>query len=505
MQSTSLRNLVGVRQIEFDCYPALPPFDPENKYAEYDFHEHSGSNHVYEAVRNVLQDLRLDAEHMDTKEWNPFKEIVRPGDKVVVKPNLVIDAENQDAVTSHASVIRPVVDYIWKALRGVGSIIICDAPMVEANFDEIVSRNGLKEMVEILDARGYKIRLEDIRSRKTRKINDVVVDEFIDPEKKKNAVVVDLKETSYLDEDVVRQRRLSYGAYRNKEIAKNHQKGKHLYQISRFILDADVVISIPKLKTHKKAGITCCLKNLVGINVDKNYLPHFTSGPANFKGDEFPPIPPWRIPILMLFKLVRLVFLGFFGNYTAKTVSFLVGTLNKLKFKIDKGSPTGKADTAQRVYQLVTGTDYGGSWSGNETIWRMILDLNRILLYADTHGKISSEKKRKVFYVVDGFISGVKDGPLKPHANKSGMTAAGFNAALVDLTIMELAGIAANKIPLYREAFSKKAAWLHENLSLQIKLNGNYLDKNSIRPVVELSAPKYWHYAGNEPVDEKKV
>ena len=73
-----------------------------------------------------------------------------------------------------------------------------------------------------------------------------------------------------------------------------------------------------------------------------------------------------------------------------------------LKFKIDKESPGGKADTAQRVYQLLTGTDYAGSWNGNETIWRMILDLNRIFLFADAKGKILSEELRKVFYVVDG-------------------------------------------------------------------------------------------------------
>ena len=32
------------------------------------------------------------------------------------------------------------------------------------------------------------------------------------------------------------------------------------YCISNTILDADVIINIPKLKTHKKAGITVCLK-----------------------------------------------------------------------------------------------------------------------------------------------------------------------------------------------------------------------------------------------------
>ena len=104
------------------------------------------------------------------------------------------------------------------------SIIICDAPMVEADFEEIVSRNGLKEMVEILNDRGYKIILEDIRARKTSKINNVVVDEIIDPEKAKNAVIVDLKEMSFLDEEVVKQNKLSYGSYRRNQISKESSK-----------------------------------------------------------------------------------------------------------------------------------------------------------------------------------------------------------------------------------------------------------------------------------------
>jgi uncharacterized protein (DUF362 family) len=356
-------NRVGVRQIEFEQYPSLPPFDPDKKYPEYDFDYYSQSNSVYDSVRSVLYDLQLDMENIDKQEWNPFKEFIKPGDKVVIKPNLVIDADNQDAVTTHASVIRPIVDYVWKALQGDGIIIICDAPMVEANFEEIVLRNGLTQMVEILNNRGYKIVLEDLRSRKTRKVNDVVIEEVIDTAKAKNAVVVDLQAMSFLDEDVVKQKKLSYGAYRRNQIINYHRRGKHCYQISKLILAADMVISIPKLKTHKKAGITCCLKNLVGINVDKNYLPHFTAGPANLGGDEFPQIAVWRIPVLYAYKAARLLLLGHLRKFTAKIVSFCVGILHKFKFKIDEESPTGKADAAQRVYQLVTGTDYGGSWA----------------------------------------------------------------------------------------------------------------------------------------------
>src|SRR5438045_9670723 len=53
-------------------------------------------------------------------------------------------------------------------------------------------------------------------------------------------------------------------------------------------MDADVFINLPKLKTHKNVGLTCALKNLVGINANKNWLPHQTEGTPDQGGDQFP-------------------------------------------------------------------------------------------------------------------------------------------------------------------------------------------------------------------------
>jgi hypothetical protein len=67
-----------------------------------------------------------------------------------------------------------------------------------------------------------------------------------------------------------------------------HTNGNHRYRVSRTVIGADVFINLPKLKTHKKAGITCSLKNLVGINTYKNFLPHYTEGTPAMGGDQFP-------------------------------------------------------------------------------------------------------------------------------------------------------------------------------------------------------------------------
>ena len=67
-----------------------------------------------------------------------------------------------------------------------------------------------------------------------------------------------------------------------------HTPTRHAYLIGRRFLECDVFINLPKLKSHQKAGITCALKNLVGINAHKDYLPHFRFGSPSAGGDEYP-------------------------------------------------------------------------------------------------------------------------------------------------------------------------------------------------------------------------
>jgi hypothetical protein len=80
-----------------------------------------------------------------------------------------------------------------------------------------------------------------------------------------------------------------YGAdYNVAETTAAHTNGNHRYRVSRTVIASDLFINLPKLKTHKKAGITCSLKNLVGINTYKNFLPHHTEGTPLMGGDQFP-------------------------------------------------------------------------------------------------------------------------------------------------------------------------------------------------------------------------
>src|ERR1022692_1434372 len=50
--------------------------------------------------------------------------------------------------------------------------------------------------------------------------------------------------------------------------------GAHRYAVGNTVLSADVILNVPKLKTHMKTGMTGALKNFVGIVGSKDFLPH---------------------------------------------------------------------------------------------------------------------------------------------------------------------------------------------------------------------------------------
>jgi len=95
-----------------------------------------------------------------------------------------------------------------------------------------------------------------------------------------------------------------------------------------------------------------------------------------------------------------------------------------------------------------------GNWYGNDTCWRMTLDLNRILLYSDTNGKLRNTPKR-YFSVIDGIIGMDGDGPVTGNPKPAGLIVAGFNPVSVDVVCTSLIGFDYRKIPMLYRAFDK--------------------------------------------------
>jgi hypothetical protein len=98
-------------------------------------------------------------------------------------------------------------------------------------------------------------------------------------------------------------------------------------------------------------------------------------------------------------------------------------------------------------------TDIEGGWHGNDTVWRMCLDLNKVLLYADRQGRLHDTPQRAVLHITDAIIAGEGDGPLRPEPVPMGMIIAAQNAAAHDWIAATLMGFDPARIPITRHAF----------------------------------------------------
>ena len=399
------------------------------------------SNHLYNAIRNVLHNLGLDSDNYGTENWNPLGDIINPGNKVVIKPNLVLHCNgkspNIDAVVTNAAVIKPIIDYTLLALKDSGEIVIADAPQANADFEKIVQRNGLEKLVSSYKNCGISISLIDLRKNKYIGGFDTGIRQELlgDP---KGYILCDLAEKSFLNH--IDNMDKLYGSDYDRKFIVGQHTNHHNYLFSKTVLDADVVINIPKMKTHRKAGVTLNSKNMVGANGDKNYLAHFRVGSGKQGGDEFPN--EMVLPGIIHYKWVR---------YASDHILIKNTKLSRRIYRLLNLPFAG----LHLLYKIITGTDYyigHGDWYGNDTVWRMCLDLNQILLYCDNQGLIHDFPQRKYFCLVDGIIAGESDGPLHPKEKNVGYLACGFNPFLVDYICAYHMGFDPLKIPVIKNA-----------------------------------------------------
>lgn len=417
------------------CYARDVPFHPSTRYPEYPFKQTSDYNTVYDSIRNLLNLLGMDQRHFGTKEWNPLGEIVKPGHTVLLKPNFVKHADSTDAldcIITHGSVIRAILDYVYIALKGEGRIIIGDAPIQGGDFKKIIEYNGISEIQAFYnDHARLNVEVTDFRSEASvkDKFGFITRDKLQGDESGSSAI--DLKDESDLFAISHEFERFRVTNYDRKEMTRHHNKNKHEYLIANSILLSDVIINIPKLKTHRKVGMTCAMKNMVGINSSKDWLPHHRFGSTREGGDEY------------LYRSVR------------KRLS------TRLCEKRDTSTRRHQAQLMTLVHALLDKTELvlstkdpyrEGSWYGNDTLPRAVVDLNKIALYADKKGEMKGTPQRKMMIIVDGVIAGEKEGPLEPSPKPCGLLVAGQNPVAVDLVCSKLIGFDYRKIQLFKYA-----------------------------------------------------
>lgn len=337
------------------------------------------SQSVSDALDHLFEELGYDPA-------NPFAEIVKPGMRVFIKPNWVASRWRESCsyrddlycVITHPAVIEAVADRVALALNGEGEIIIADNPSIDADFEELMELTGIRKLETKYDVpcHVYDLRPLVCPSLDVYGKKDKMVSMPGDPN---GEYIVNLGKDSLLhDVDST----LFRGVFdEREETVAAHTGDNQLYTFSNSLYSADVYISIPKLKTHQKVGATLNLKGLVGSITQKNQLVHWRIGTPETGGDEYPDMK-----------------------------SYL------------------EAQTAKVTHR--------GSWPGNDTIWRMVVDLYYAFLCKD----------RRYFTIVDGIMGGEGQGPFCPTAKYATTLIGGTDLLLTDLVAARYMGLDPNKI-----------------------------------------------------------
>jgi uncharacterized protein (DUF362 family) len=410
--------------------PYNPPADaPELR--QFSAGQGQANKAVY-PLRRIFLANGLDHENYGTEGWNPLRQWVRPGMKIVLKPNWVRHEAGsllgQNVVCTHPSLIRALIDYCLIALNGEGEITVADSPLQGADFSVIAAQQGISRLQQYYDRLRAPVRFVDLRMewaelapgtgyiKARHKLSG-------DP---KGYSIIDLGGESALSPLAESGARFAVGDYDSRVTSGHHAGGRHEYCISNTVLESDVLISVPKLKTHVKAALTCALKNMIGINCSKDYLAHYRSGSPKHGGDEYP---------------------------DGRLISIVAG---KLRPMMQGRSPLSVWKFLQRISRPgIRHVVRGGDWPGNDTMWRTIYDVVRI---AQNYGVGQAIRKepRTFLTFVDAIVCGEGDGPLRPTPVKRNLVLFGEDPGMVDCAAAEVMGFDWASIPLLQHLLDEK-------------------------------------------------
>jgi uncharacterized protein (DUF362 family) len=431
-----------------------------------------GENEIARAIRRNAENLGWAEDHRGA-----FGKVIAEGARVVVKPNLVLH-KNQGAggmlpLVTHPSVIKAVVEEVLKA--NPSQVTVGDAPIQSCDFAALLQITELDKWSAELEKRDSRFKgIRDFRRTICVYKNGVrQAEENLQPEE--NFVLYNLGADSLLEPLTDGKDSFRITNYDPRLMAKTHSQGNHQYLVAREIIEADVVINLPKLKTHKKAGITNALKNLVGINGNKEFLPHHRIGGTDRGGDCYP------------------------GDDLVKRAYEYVADRQNMTASAAKGKMlAGVAAQLERAMRL-KGDRLGveGAWSGNETVPRMCLDLNRILLYGKSDAAMSERVQRRVLHIVDGVVAGQGDGPLASDELPLGLIFAGENASAIDWVSAHFLGYDARKIPLLTQSFEDFRWRIADFEPDEIEVSGDLTEKLTPQKLLETARnQKVVHPAG---------
>lgn len=461
-------------------------FSPAERFPEYRFGHYSPEpNHAYRAVRTCLANAGLDAEKFQTPAWNPFGQYVKAGNKVFLLCNFVKHDDlghgqlRFSAKCTHGSIVRALLDYVLLALNGTGTVGFGNAPIQSCNWDRVMQNTGaarLEEFYASVCPQPQSVRATDLRSHVVR--DGILGGLQVQRHSEDDACIeVDLGKESLLEELYAEGKHPRFRVldYDPRGTERRHGPGRHVYVIHRKVLESDVLISVPKLKTHEKVGVTAGIKGCVGTVAHKDCLAHHRLGRPAQGGDEYPDWLRMLLPLSVLHDHVNRQPPGW------------------------RKSIMHSADVfARKVIRRFTRA-VGGSWPGNDTCWRMALDLARILTFADQDGKLRSKPQRTHLVFTDGIVAGEGNGPLNPDPVRLGYLAFANNLAAGDYVNALAMGFDPARIPLIRAALKPDARALVDDapIAWDLKLNGRTTNQQEIERVFtrRFAPPRAWRCA----------
>lgn len=446
-------------------------YSPSESYPEYPFtHLSTNTNRVYQGVRNCLAQCGLDEANFGKKSWNPLGEYVRKKDNVFLLCNFVYHRRSSESLSefyakcTHASVIRALIDYVYIATGPEGTISFGNAPLQSCDFQKILVDTGAASMLQFYNNININVTAKDLRlfTNKRSILGNISSSETRDEE---DAMLISLDEKSLLNNLYSGMKEIAFriSDYNPERIQKFHHYNYHKYIIHKEILNSDVVLSVPKLKTHEKVGLTVGLKGFVGTVGHKDCLAHHRFGPPQKNGDEYPDSGKLQILASRFHDFAQK------RNYP-KSISPLLDIIDK---------NTG------RFLRKCLKKIRSGAWSGNDTAWRMTLDLARIIHKADSKGKLIRGIPRKNIVFIDGVIGGEGNGPLSPQPVDSRCMIFSDNVVFGDIISCKLMGWDKNKIPLIHNAIDNEYLYSNgEQNGSKCVMNGQLVDAEYIQSIL---------------------
>jgi uncharacterized protein (DUF362 family) len=348
--------------------------------------------------------------------------------KILLKPNWVKHSSQTDdhiCLRTHDQFVLSVLANILK--KAPSRVIIGDAPIQGCKWNLMITQPFVDEVRRLSNVHDVPVIIKDFR----RVVFDAESNEIAEERvSKEEFLIFDVGKKSYLEPISVPDKNLfrvsQYNADRFKE---THRPGVHKYCITKELFEADLVISLPKIKTHQKAGITGALKNIVGLNGDKDYLPHHRIGGDKMGGDSYEG--------KNLLRFWSELSLDAANRNKGKLAYSLWNKLALALWKISLPGPNHKLSAA---------------WYGNDTTWRMVMDLNLVVLFGKADGSLATERQRYLYSFSDGIVGGQGDGPLRPIPLELGLISLSDNSSWADLVHATIMDIDLTNVPLLRAA-----------------------------------------------------